>query len=150
MFLNEQEEGVHPCAQEAYPVRPQSPELFMFQTPMFPWLSFFSSSSHGENQETSQFISIQSLSRVQTFAIPWTAALQASLSSTNSWSLLKFMSIESRMPSNHLILCCLLFLLVEGNHFIKNSTRINKVREVQFRQNLNLLVGIISVLRMIL
>ena len=42
---------------------------------------------------------------------PWTAPLQASLSVTNSWSLLKLMSIESVMPSNHLILCCpLLFL----------------------------------------
>ena len=42
--------------------------------------------------------------------IPWTAARQASLSITNSWSLLKLMSIESMMPSNHLILCCPLFL----------------------------------------
>ena len=42
---------------------------------------------------------------------PWTAACQASLSITNSWSLLKFMSIESVMPSNHLILCHPLFLL---------------------------------------
>ena len=42
---------------------------------------------------------------------PWTAAHQASLSSTVSWSLLKFMSIESVMPSNHLILCCPLLLL---------------------------------------
>ena len=48
---------------------------------------------------------VQSLSRVQIFATPWTAAPQASLSITNSWSLLKFMSIESVMPSNHLILC---------------------------------------------
>jgi len=47
----------------------------------------------------------QSLSRVQLFATPWTAARQASLSITNSWSLLKLMSIESVMPSNHLILC---------------------------------------------
>ena len=45
------------------------------------------------------------LSRVWLFAIPWTAARQASLSITNSQSLLKFMSIESVMPSNHLILC---------------------------------------------
>ena len=44
-------------------------------------------------------------------AIPWTAALQASLSTTNSRSLLKLMSIESVMPSNHLILCCPLLLL---------------------------------------
>ena len=49
-------------------------------------------------------------SRVQLFATPWTAACQASLSITNSWSLLKFMSIVSVMPSNHLILCCPLLL----------------------------------------
>ena len=51
-----------------------------------------------------QFSSIQSLNRVQLFATLWTAAGQASLSLTNSQSLLKFMSIESVMPSNHLIL----------------------------------------------
>ena len=49
--------------------------------------------------------SVQSLSHVQLFVTPWTAARQASLSITNSWSLLKLMSIESMMPSNHLILC---------------------------------------------
>ena len=49
--------------------------------------------------------SVQSLSRVGLLAIPWTAACQASLSITNSWSLLKRMYIESVMPSNHLILC---------------------------------------------
>ena len=49
--------------------------------------------------------SVQSLSRVQLFATPGTAAPQASLSITNSWSLLKLMSIKSVMPSNHLILC---------------------------------------------
>ena len=52
-----------------------------------------------------QFTSLQSLSLVQLFATPWTAALQASLSITNSRSLLKLMPIESVMPSNHLILC---------------------------------------------
>ena len=52
-----------------------------------------------------QFSSVQSLSRVRLFATPWTAARQASLSITNSWSLLRLMSIESVMPSNHLILC---------------------------------------------
>ena len=58
-----------------------------------------------------QFSSVQLLSRVWLFATPWTAARQASLSITNSWSLLKLMSIESVMPSNHLILCSpLLFL----------------------------------------
>ena len=55
--------------------------------------------------------SFQSLSRVQLFATPWTAACQASLSVTNSRSLLKLMSIESAMPSNNLILCRPLFLL---------------------------------------
>ena len=54
---------------------------------------------------TVEFSSVQSLSRVQLFATPWTAAHQASLSITNSQSLLKPMSIESVMPSNHLILC---------------------------------------------
>ena len=55
--------------------------------------------------------SVQSLSRVRLFATPWAAALQASLSITNSRSLLKLMSIESVMPSNHLILCRPLLLL---------------------------------------
>ena len=53
-----------------------------------------------------QFSSVQLLSHVRLFATPWTTARQASLSITNSQSLLKFMSIESVMPSNHLILCC--------------------------------------------
>ena len=57
-----------------------------------------------------QFSSVQSLSRVQLFVTPWTAACQASLSITNSQSLLKPMSIESVRPSNHLILCCPLLL----------------------------------------
>ena len=55
--------------------------------------------------------SVQSLSRVRPFATSWTAAWQASLSITSSQSLLKLMSIESVMPSNHLILCCPLLLL---------------------------------------
>ena len=54
---------------------------------------------------------VQSFSCVQLFATPWTGALQASLSFTISWSLLKPMSIESMMSSNHLILCCPLLLL---------------------------------------
>ena len=53
----------------------------------------------------SQFSSVQSLSRLWLFTTPWTAARQASLSITNSQSLLKLISIESVMPSNHLILC---------------------------------------------
>ena len=57
------------------------------------------------------FSSVQSLSRVQLFATPWTTARQASLSITDSQSLLKPMSIVSVMPSNHLILCRPLLLL---------------------------------------
>ena len=55
--------------------------------------------------------SVQSLSHFWLFATPWTAAHQASLSITNSWSLLKCTSIESVMPSNHLILCRPLLLM---------------------------------------
>ena len=57
------------------------------------------------------FSSVQSLSRVQLFVTPWTAARQASLSITNSQSLPKLLSIELVMPFNHLIICCPLLLL---------------------------------------
>ena len=62
-------------------------------------------------RDCSQLSSVQLLSRVQRFATPWMAARQASLSITNSRSLLKLMSIESVMPSSHLILCWPLLLL---------------------------------------
>ena len=62
-------------------------------------------------KETRPFSSVQSLSRVQLFATPWIAAGQASLSITNSWSSLRLTSIESVMPSSHLILCRPLLLL---------------------------------------
>ena len=55
-------------------------------------------------------MAVQSLSCVQLFVTSWTVARQASLSITNSWNLLKLMSITSMMPSNHLILCCPLLL----------------------------------------
>ena len=58
-----------------------------------------------------QFSSVQSLSCVRLFATPWITARQASLSITNSWSLLRLMSIQSVMPSNHLVLCQPLLLL---------------------------------------
>ena len=61
--------------------------------------------------DTGQFSSVQSLSRVRLFATPWIAARQASLSITNSRSSLGLTSIESVMPSSHLILCCPLLLL---------------------------------------
>ena len=65
----------------------------------------------GMTWEPAHFSSVQSLSHVRLFVTPWTAAYQASLSITNSWSLLKLVSIESVLPSNHLILCCPLLLL---------------------------------------
>ena len=61
--------------------------------------------------DLSSISSVQSLSNVRLFVTPWTAAHQASLSITNSQSLLKLMSIELVMPSNHFILCCPLLLL---------------------------------------
>ena len=63
------------------------------------------------DKKSVQFSSVQSLNRVQLFAAPWAAACQASPSITSSQSLLKLMSIESVMPSSHLILCHTLLLL---------------------------------------
>ena len=57
------------------------------------------------------YSSVKLLSRVQLFVTPWTAAQLSSVSITNSWSLLKLMSVKSVMPSNHLILCHPLLLL---------------------------------------
>ena len=62
--------------------------------------------------QVNHFSSVQSLSRVRLFATPWSAACWASLSITNSQSLFKLIPIESVMPSNHLILCCPLLLLL--------------------------------------
>ena len=72
------------------------------------------------------FSSVQSLSRVQLFATPWTATRQVSLFSMISWSLLKLMSIESMMPSNHLILChafssCLQYFPASGSFQMSQS-----------------------------
>ena len=69
-------------------------------------LSFQPISSNFWNCLKYQFSSVQSLSHVRFFQTPWTAARQASLSITNSRSLLKLMFIELVLPSNHLILCC--------------------------------------------
>ena len=78
--------------------------------PSFPNGSFHSP-HEADPPQIFDFYSVQSLSRVQFFVTPWTAARQASLSITNSQSLLKLMSIELVMPSNHLILCPPLLLL---------------------------------------
>ena len=74
-------------------------------------MSFRRWGNSGGAWDVIQFSLVQSLSRVQLFATPWTAARQASLSITNSQNLLKLMSIESVMPSNRLILCHPLLLL---------------------------------------
>ena len=79
------------------------------------WLKQLSMHAHSYQAQQQIFwfviVIVESLSCVQLFVTPWTAACQASLSFTISRSLLRFMSIESMMPSNHLILCCPLFLL---------------------------------------
>ena len=72
-------------------------------------------STKGQSKQFIYTFVVQSLSRVRLFVTPSTAALQASLYFTISWSLLKLMSIESVMPSNHLILCRFLIHLVFGN-----------------------------------
>ena len=73
-------------------------------------LHFFSFQST-QKMQTPRLSSVQSLIRVRLFVTAWTAARQASLSIINSQSLLKLMSTESVMPSNHLIFCCLLLFL---------------------------------------
>ena len=76
----------------------------------FPW-AHNKECAH-ESLPQSSVSSVQLLSHVQLFATPWTAACQSSLSFTISQSLLKLMSIESVMPSNHFIFCCPLLLLL--------------------------------------
>ena len=81
--------------------------------PTFPLSSFIKRlfSSTINSVITFVVVVFQPLSCVWLFVTPWTAACQASLFLTTSWSLLKFISIESLMPSKHLILCCPLLLL---------------------------------------
>ena len=82
--------------------------LILVQSHLWSGYYYYSHFSHGD---TEVFSSVQSLSHVQLFATPWIAARQASLSITNSQSSLRLTSIESVMPSSHLILCCPLLLL---------------------------------------
>ena len=87
------------------------------------------------------FSSVQSVSHLQVFVTTWTSACQASLSITNSRSLLKFMSIELVMPSSHLILCRPLFLLPFFNlsehqglsQWVSSSHQVAKVLEFQLQ-----------------
>ena len=74
-------------------------------------VSFHFNPKEGQCQRMFMFSSVQSLSRVRPSVTPWIAARKASLSITNSWSLLKLMSIESVMPSSQLILCHPLLVL---------------------------------------
>ena len=98
-------------------------------------------STEGEGNGSIPFSSVQfSGSVVSNSVTPWTAARQASLSITNSWSLLKLMSIESVVPSNHLILCCPLLLLpsifpsIRGFFkWVSSSHQVAKVLEFQFQ-----------------
>ena len=87
-----------------YHQRPLCPSASLVSLSWY-WISYFWLKIH------SLFSSVQLLSHVQLFATTWTAARQASLPITNSWSLNKLMSIESVRPSNHLILCHPLLLL---------------------------------------
>ena len=89
-----------PCHQSTLLPMGKRPRHLHFQEKTDMWPLFFSS--------------VQSLSRVRLFATPWTAAHQASLSITNSRSSLRLMSIESVMPSSHLILCRPLLLLPQS------------------------------------
>ena len=104
-------------------------------------IRIFSASACCRSQQNySQFNSVQSLSCVWLFVIPWTAEHQASLSVTNSQNLIKLMSIESVMPSNHLILCHPLLLppLIFPSirvffQWISSSHRVAKVLKLQFQ-----------------
>ena len=78
----------------------------VFCRPLLLLPSVFSSIRVFSNESALLISSVQSLSHVQLFVTLWTAAHQASLSITNSWSSLKLMSMKLVIPSNHLILCC--------------------------------------------
>ena len=97
------------------------------------------------------FSSVQSLSRVQLFATRWSAARQAFLSITDSWSLLKLISVESVMSSNHLVLCHPLllppsiFLSIRVFSNVSSSHQVAKVLEFQLQhQSFNEYSGLIS------
>ena len=98
---------VGPCPLRLFPALTFLGAYGSISHPLFLDFSFLASRTLGNYS----FISVQSLSHVRLFVTPWTTAHQASLSITNSHSLLKLMSIESVMPSNHLILSHPLLLL---------------------------------------
>ena len=134
--------------------RPEESSILIMHVRWLPW-SFIHSWMFFESTRTRHFVmdtcvkwqnilaheslssSVQSLSHVQLFATPWTAECQASLSITSSWSLLKLMSIESVMPSNHLILCHPLLLppsiFPRIRVFSNESAQVAKVLEFQLQ-----------------
>ena len=109
-WINHRAYVPYPCIM----LPPQSldgfPELTNVENPL-PFLWLIHSQNFALSGPSVQFSSVQSLSRVRLFATPRIAACQASLSITNSRSSLRLTSIESVMPSSHLILCCPLLLL---------------------------------------
>ena len=105
--------GCHFLLQGMFPTRESSPGLLHCRQILYQ-LTYKASPFYNPIKQAlldyniyllSMSTSLQLLSHVRLFVTPWTEALQASLSITNSWSLLKLMSMESVMPSNHLILC---------------------------------------------
>ena len=96
----------HALLQVIFPTQWWNPGL-----PHCRWILYQLSHKDSPFMLSVQFSSLQSLSRVWLFKTPWVTAHQVSLSITNSWSLLKLMSMESVMPSSHLILCRPLLLL---------------------------------------
>ena len=92
----------------AAPAAPSQCNKYMLWLVLLPFPTSVSSTRY---KDSSLLVVVQSLSRVWLFATPWTAACQDFLSFTISWSLLKLMSIESDMPSNHLVLCRSLLIL---------------------------------------
>ena len=103
-------------------------------------ISKFDQKNKNTNNIKKLYSSVHSLSSVQLFATPWTTAHQASLTITNSQSLLKLMSIESVMSSNHLILCCPILLLPSifpSNQglfkWVSSSNQVAKVLEFQLQ-----------------
>ena len=113
--------------------------ILMFN-PTFYSFKTFSVLFSQEDEALERFSSVQPLSRVRLFVTPWTVARQSSLSITNSWSLLKLMSIESVMSFNNLVLCHLLLLppsifpsIRVFSNESSSSHQVAKVLEFQFQ-----------------
>ena len=109
--------------------------------PIYKTCVFWNRGTDVEGKLMVQFSSVQSLSRVWLFATPWLTAHQASLPITNSWSSLRLTSIESVMPSSHLILCHPLLLLppippsISLFQWVNSSHEVAKVLEFQLQRH---------------